>query len=87
MTWGFIAWTAFFVALLVLLAIAARRSRAVDQKTEALASTTLPEVGEIAVRKYHAKFGRAPTNLPKASGRPKVNSWYPETKARAKHHV
>lgn len=86
MTWGFFLWILFFVALLILLARESRRGRDVSQKTEEIAQAALPEIGSIAERKHVAKFGRAPTNVPRARGRSLSTSWYPETK-RAKHHV
>lgn len=81
-TYSFIAWAAFMVAMLVGLAVVARRGRNRTKETEDVASRALPEIGGIAERTYNQRFGRAPTDQPVVS-RTTSGSWYPPTKSRA----
>ena len=74
-TVSFIAWGATMLVILVGMLLAVRRSKVVQDEAEDIASKALPEIGGIAVKKHHERFGCAPTDAPGAN-----DSWYPEAK-------
>ena len=85
-TISFIAWAVFMLAMLAALILAARRSKQVQADTEDAASSCLPEIGGIAVKKHQARFGRAPTDAP-GDSQEGPNSWYPEVKKKVAKHA
>jgi hypothetical protein len=83
---SFVAWAVFMVLMLVALVVAARRGREIQNETEDVASRALPEIGGIAEKKHHQRFGRAATDAPGSSSNGK-SSWYPEVKTKAAKQV
>ena len=81
-TISFIAWAVAMFGILAVLVYVARHgshSRSIEREMEDVASTCLPEIGKIAAKKHHQRFGRAATDAPGDN-----ESWYPEVK---KKHV
>lgn len=74
-TISFIAWAIFMLSMLGFLVWAARHGKNIQRETEDVASSCLPEIGKIAEKKHHQRFGRAATDAPGED-----SAWYPESK-------
>ena len=72
----FLGWGILMILVVIAFVFMAKRSKAVEDKTEDIASQALPQIGEIAEKKHEEAFGRAPTNFPRRRG----SSWYPPKK-------
>ena len=79
---SFVVWAAFMLIALAAIIFTARRSKGVEDEAENVAAKALPEIGEIAEKKYKARFGRSPTEAPKGK-----DSWYPEAKKKVAKHA
>lgn len=85
---SFLIFLLVFVVVILFLTRSARRRQHVSDETERVAAEELPKIGEIAERAHSRRFGRPPTDVPKANGaRTSAASWYPESKKYAKRHA
>ena len=57
--WSLLVFGFAFIVMMIGLLIAQQRSKRIDRTTQDVASTALPEIGDIAQRAHREKFGRS----------------------------